>query len=164
MHENGCVLICRHQTQTCYLFYDVFISLSLFCFHFHFHFHHCHHVLICQHQTETCYLFYDFLFYFHFLVFTSIFTFTFIIVIMSSSGNRHQTETCYLFYGPKNSTLSPHLHRALAGGGGEAKTKGGYCAWGALCVSSITRMSLFRCQNWKTMGETYIFWLLWVLS
>ena len=36
-----------------------------------------------------------------------------------------QTETCcccYLFYGPKNSTLSSHLHGPLVA----AKTKGGY--------------------------------------
>ena len=103
-----------------------------------------------------------FLFHFHFFVFTSIFTFTFIIVIMSSSGNRHQTETCYLFYGPKNSTLSPHLHRALVGGGGRQKLKEDIVRGAALCVSSITRMSLSRFQNWKTMGETYIFWFLWV--
>ena len=58
-----------------------------------------------------------------------------------------QTETlCYLFYGPKNSTLSAHLHGALVCGGVGAKTKGGYCA-AALCVSSITRMCLSCCQN-----------------
>ena len=32
-----------------------------------------------------------------------------------------QTETCYLFYGPKNSTLSPHLHGALVRRGQKLK-------------------------------------------
>ena len=57
-----------------------------------------------------------------------------------------QTETCccsYLFYGPKNSTLSSHLHGPLVA----AKTKGGYCGAAALCVSSIARITLSCCQN-----------------
>ena len=118
-------------------------------------------------QTEACYLFYDLLFHFHFFLFLP----TFSLSLFSFCLNfhfyfhhcchhvlicRHQTETCYLFYGPKNSTLSPHLHRALVEVGRRGqKLKEDTVGPPLLCVSSITGMSLSRCQNWKTMGKTY---------
>ena len=40
-------------------------------------------------------------------------------VMALSSSAASQTETCYLFYGPKNSTLSPHLHGTLVRGWGQ---------------------------------------------